>query len=301
MNGRVYDPNLGRVLSVDPVFQFPTNTQSLNHYSYVLNNPLSLTDPTGYTTGSFAWVCIDELGCIGNGGGNRDAKGNLIKNNDNANGGSNGEKNNKQQKDQDQHQDTQAGDAGKGDPKEVSQQSTDPKMTPESQSKTAPDSKTAQKQTDPHAASTPTQRLTYNQIHKLVHDNNQSGQSDELITAVAWKESRFDPNAKSSDPTSTATGLMQITKYADKDLVKLKGSAYSWDKITDPKNPAINIRAGSLYLGLRIQWSGGDVTKGLNCYGTGTGYATNILKAESDLKLGPKNPQQVLINDIGKP
>jgi RHS repeat-associated protein len=49
MNGRVYDPNLGRFLSVDPVFAFPTNTQSLNPYSYVLNNPLSYTDPTGYT------------------------------------------------------------------------------------------------------------------------------------------------------------------------------------------------------------------------------------------------------------
>lgn len=39
----------GGFLSVDPVFQFPTNTQSLNPYSYVLNNPLSMTDPTGYT------------------------------------------------------------------------------------------------------------------------------------------------------------------------------------------------------------------------------------------------------------
>ena len=48
MNGRVYDPVLGRFLSVDPVFQFPENTQSLNPYSYVLNNPLSATDPTGY-------------------------------------------------------------------------------------------------------------------------------------------------------------------------------------------------------------------------------------------------------------
>ena len=50
MNGRVYDPQLGRFLSVDPIFAFPTNTQSLNPYSYVLNNPLSLTDPTGYVT-----------------------------------------------------------------------------------------------------------------------------------------------------------------------------------------------------------------------------------------------------------
>lgn len=49
-NGRVYDPALGRFLSVDPVFQAPTNAQSLNPYSYVMNNPLSLVDPSGYST-----------------------------------------------------------------------------------------------------------------------------------------------------------------------------------------------------------------------------------------------------------
>jgi len=48
-NGRVYDPALGRFLSVDPVFQSAHNGQSLNPYSYVMNNPLSMTDPTGYT------------------------------------------------------------------------------------------------------------------------------------------------------------------------------------------------------------------------------------------------------------
>ncbi len=48
MNGRAYDYNLGRFLSVDPVIQFPTNSQSLNPYSYIMNNPLSGTDPTGY-------------------------------------------------------------------------------------------------------------------------------------------------------------------------------------------------------------------------------------------------------------
>jgi RHS repeat-associated protein len=48
MNGRAYDPNLGRFLSVDPVIQFPANSQSLNPYSYIMNNPMSGTDPTGY-------------------------------------------------------------------------------------------------------------------------------------------------------------------------------------------------------------------------------------------------------------
>ena len=49
MNGRVYDYNLGRFMSVDPVIQSPTNSQSINPYSYIMNNPLAGTDPTGYT------------------------------------------------------------------------------------------------------------------------------------------------------------------------------------------------------------------------------------------------------------
>jgi len=48
MNGRIYDPKLGRMLQADPFIQSPTNSQSLNRYSYVLNNPLSYTDPSGY-------------------------------------------------------------------------------------------------------------------------------------------------------------------------------------------------------------------------------------------------------------
>lgn len=47
MNGRVYDPILSRYLSADPFVQFPKHSQSLNHYSYVLSNPLSLVDPNG--------------------------------------------------------------------------------------------------------------------------------------------------------------------------------------------------------------------------------------------------------------
>ena len=48
MGGRVYDPVIGRFLSADPFVQEPANLQSLNRYSYVLNNPLSYTDPSGY-------------------------------------------------------------------------------------------------------------------------------------------------------------------------------------------------------------------------------------------------------------
>ena len=47
MNGRVYDPVLGRFLSPDNYVQMPDFSQNFNRYSYVLNNPLSYTDPDG--------------------------------------------------------------------------------------------------------------------------------------------------------------------------------------------------------------------------------------------------------------
>ncbi len=48
MGGRIYDPTLGRFLQADPHIQAPLNSQNYNRYSYVLNNPMSYTDPSGY-------------------------------------------------------------------------------------------------------------------------------------------------------------------------------------------------------------------------------------------------------------
>ncbi len=48
MNGRVYDPTLGRFLSADPIVQAPYFSQSYNRYTYVWNNPLGMNDPSGY-------------------------------------------------------------------------------------------------------------------------------------------------------------------------------------------------------------------------------------------------------------
>ena len=51
MNGRIYDPTLGRFLQADPFIQAPKNSQSYNRYSYGMNNPLSGVDPSGYIFG----------------------------------------------------------------------------------------------------------------------------------------------------------------------------------------------------------------------------------------------------------
>ena len=48
MNGRLYDPRVGRFLSPDPIVSEPWSGQGWNPYSYVGNSPLSRTDPTGY-------------------------------------------------------------------------------------------------------------------------------------------------------------------------------------------------------------------------------------------------------------
>lgn len=68
MNGRMFDPMLGRFMSPDPVMQSSDESQSLNRYSYVGNNPLRYTDPTGNCANghpaadSFAMSCYQVMG-----------------------------------------------------------------------------------------------------------------------------------------------------------------------------------------------------------------------------------------------
>jgi len=47
MNGRMYDPIQGRMISPDNYVPDPWNTQGYNRYSYANNNPLKYTDPDG--------------------------------------------------------------------------------------------------------------------------------------------------------------------------------------------------------------------------------------------------------------
>ena len=58
MNGRLYDPLLGRFLSPDPIVANPADGQQWNLYSYAGNSPLSHVDPSGL------WFC-DPTVCGG--------------------------------------------------------------------------------------------------------------------------------------------------------------------------------------------------------------------------------------------
>jgi RHS repeat-associated protein len=48
MNGRIYDPVMARFLSPDPYIGEKSNFQNFNRFSYVYNNPVNFTDPSGY-------------------------------------------------------------------------------------------------------------------------------------------------------------------------------------------------------------------------------------------------------------
>ena len=69
MNGRMYDPQLGRFLSPDNYIQMPENSQNFNRYSYCLNNPLKYTDPSGELFGIddlFVFLAGGAFNVIGN-------------------------------------------------------------------------------------------------------------------------------------------------------------------------------------------------------------------------------------------
>jgi hypothetical protein len=51
----LYDPQIGRFISADTIVPRPGDLQSLNRYSYCVNNPLVYTDPTGHGDVDQGW------------------------------------------------------------------------------------------------------------------------------------------------------------------------------------------------------------------------------------------------------
>ena len=67
MKARWYSPQLGRFLQPDEIVPDPSDPQSLNRYSYAMNNPVKYRDPTGHyaanvnTGGNYD--CSSQGGC----------------------------------------------------------------------------------------------------------------------------------------------------------------------------------------------------------------------------------------------
>ncbi|MGE3667476.1 MAG: RHS repeat domain-containing protein, partial [Steroidobacteraceae bacterium] len=63
MNGRVYDPVIARFVSADPFVSRVLNSQGWNRYSYVLGNPLSVVDPSGFADDKvvLSWTNGDQI------------------------------------------------------------------------------------------------------------------------------------------------------------------------------------------------------------------------------------------------
>lgn len=57
---RLYDPELGRFLTPDSIVPNPKNPQALNRYSYVINNPMAYSDPSGHGFWSSFWNSLVE-------------------------------------------------------------------------------------------------------------------------------------------------------------------------------------------------------------------------------------------------
>jgi len=128
-------------------------------------------------------------------------------------------------------------------------------------------------------------------IEQWVAANNKSqNHSNELVIALIWKESGFDDATK--NPKSTATGLTQMTIPAVDDVNRNTphGVHFAFaDMLDGPQN----IQCGTYYLDMTYHRAGDDITSGLNRFGTGAGYATNILAAEKCL-LAAKGSNKVI-------
>jgi hypothetical protein len=132
-------------------------------------------------------------------------------------------------------------------------------------------------------------RLTYKQVSDIVAAHNKSAISNEAIIAQIWKESSFDPKAESS--TTTATGLMGITEPAV-DTVNNSTPPGIHFEHSEMKDPIRNVECGTYYLKFLMKTY--PIKEALEHFGTGKGYADNILTCETCLKAGPANPQTCL-------
>jgi membrane-bound lytic murein transglycosylase MltF len=123
-------------------------------------------------------------------------------------------------------------------------------------------------------------RKTLDEMKQLAQANNHSSLTWQLIVAIAWKESSFDPDAVASG--SSGTGLMMMTTGAVQDVNNNTPQGVHFDH-SEMKDPAKNLSCATYYLGILLQRFGSKKSA-LEHYGTGAGYADNLLAAEGCLQ-----------------
>ena len=118
--------------------------------------------------------------------------------------------------------------------------------------------------------------------------NNSSNLSDNIIIAIIYKESGGDPTAYNEEGGGFgAIGLMQIRSIALKDFNQnWLAAGASWYTAFDLWSPILNIYIGSgaLYNDV-FRYNHGNVTAGLDWYGTGPGYGQSILDTAAKIPL----------------
>ena len=142
---------------------------------------------------------------------------------------------------------------------------------------------------DPHGP------YSVSEMIRLIADNSQTTQSDELVLALTYKESRFDPNAIKVK----AMGLMQLNYDSLTDVRHRYPGKYDNVNLRDA---AQAIELGTLFLDIKIGYAHGNLRDGLFKFGDGhPKYVPSILDARDLLIQNPSDPMGDLIKAIGKP
>jgi RHS repeat-associated protein len=250
---RRYTPSAGRWFTPDPAPADLTNPQSLNRYAYVLNNPTTLTDPTGL-------MYCDPNSAV------TDNNGTVVG-----------------------YTDCLPEEASQTNKYSLyfPPQQENVSSAPDQVETEMEDDETGD--LSGTGGTGGSQGIIYwPQVQSLVHQNNKSKQCDELIDCIVFKESHMGKSGVNSGYRAGFNTNAGVGVHAALGLMQLEPCRQGGPCVGqyDPTNPAQNIQVGSNFLQQKIT-SLGSQEAGVQSYGpAGEEYANHILDCASDLKAG---------------